>query len=69
MAPSRPTSVPNDIWTNAQGEARRGEPSGSASTRGCRVLRVRKRELTVNFPVTHDDGRVEVYSGYRVTTT
>src|ERR671914_1202767 len=31
-----------------------------------RVLRVPKRELTVNFPVTMDDGRVEVFSGYRV---
>jgi len=31
-----------------------------------RVLRVPKRELTVNFPVTHDDGHVEVYTGYRV---
>ena len=27
---------------------------------------VRKRELAVNFPVTHDDGRVGVYTGYRV---
>jgi glutamate dehydrogenase (NAD(P)+) len=31
-----------------------------------RVLRVPKRELTVNFPVTMDDGRVEVFTGYRV---
>ncbi|MBA3586228.1 MAG: Glu/Leu/Phe/Val dehydrogenase [Chloroflexi bacterium] len=31
-----------------------------------RVLRVPKRELTVNFPVTHDDGRVDVYTGFRV---
>jgi len=30
------------------------------------VLRVPKRELTVNFPVELDDGRVEVFSGYRV---
>jgi glutamate dehydrogenase (NAD(P)+) len=30
------------------------------------VLRVPKRELTVNFPVTMDDGRVEVFTGYRV---
>jgi glutamate dehydrogenase (NAD(P)+) len=27
---------------------------------------VPKRELTVNFPVTMDDGRVEVFTGYRV---
>jgi glutamate dehydrogenase (NAD(P)+) len=31
-----------------------------------RVLRVAKRELTVNFPVTMDDGHVEVFTGYRV---
>jgi glutamate dehydrogenase (NAD(P)+) len=31
-----------------------------------RVLRIPKRELTVHFPVTHDDGHVEVYTGYRV---
>jgi glutamate dehydrogenase (NAD(P)+) len=31
-----------------------------------RVLRVPKRELTVNFPVTMDDGRVRVFTGYRV---
>jgi glutamate dehydrogenase (NAD(P)+) len=30
------------------------------------VLRVPKRELTVNFPVTLDDGSVEVFTGYRV---
>ena len=31
-----------------------------------RVLRVPQRELTVNFPVTMDDRRVEVFTGYRV---
>ena len=31
-----------------------------------RVLRQPKRELTVSFPVTHDDGHVDVYTGYRV---
>ncbi|HEU5325678.1 MAG TPA: Glu/Leu/Phe/Val dehydrogenase [Candidatus Limnocylindria bacterium] len=30
------------------------------------ILRVPKREWTVNFPVTMDDGRVEVLTGYRV---
>jgi glutamate dehydrogenase (NAD(P)+) len=30
------------------------------------VLRVPKRELTVNFPVEMDDGRVQVFNGYRV---
>jgi len=31
-----------------------------------RVLRVPKRELTVNFPVHMDDGHVEVFTGFRV---
>ena len=31
-----------------------------------RVLRVPKRELEVNFPVTLDDGSVQVFTGYRV---
>jgi glutamate dehydrogenase (NAD(P)+) len=30
------------------------------------ILRVPKRELTVRFPVKLDDGRVEVFTGYRV---
>ena len=30
------------------------------------ILRVPKREWTVNFPVTMDDGRVAVFTGYRV---
>lgn len=35
--------------------------------RGIRaILRVPKREWTVNFPVTLDDGSVEVFTGYRV---
>ena len=31
-----------------------------------RVLREPRRELTVHFPVKMDDGRVQVYTGYRV---
>ena len=31
-----------------------------------RILRDVKRELTVHFPVRHDDGSVHVYTGYRV---
>src|SRR3989441_5897994 len=30
------------------------------------VLREPKREVTVHFPVRHDDGSVHVYTGYRV---
>ena len=66
MAPSRPTSVPNDIWTNAQGELDEAAERLNLDEGMHRVLRVPKRELAVNFPVTHDDHRVEVYTGYRV---
>ncbi len=31
-----------------------------------KFMRVPKRELTVNFPVEMDDGRIEIYTGYRV---
>ena len=31
-----------------------------------KVLRVPKRELTVNFPVRMDTGSLEMFSGYRV---
>lgn len=31
-----------------------------------KFLRVPKRELTVNFPVKMDDGRIEMFTGYRV---
>ncbi|KAB8144551.1 Glu/Leu/Phe/Val dehydrogenase [Chloroflexia bacterium SDU3-3] len=30
------------------------------------ILRVPQRELTVTFPVTMDDGRIEVFTGFRV---
>ena len=67
MPASRPrATTTNGIWANAQGEldeaARRlGLDPGMHA-----VLRVPKRELAVSFPVTHDDGHVEVYTGYRV---
>ena len=30
------------------------------------VLKSPKRELTVNFPVKMDDGKIKVFTGYRV---
>ena len=30
------------------------------------IMRLPKRELTVNFPVMMDDGHVEIYKGFRV---
>jgi len=36
----------------------------AADTRA--ILRVPKREWTVNFPVSMDDGHTQVFTGYRV---
>jgi len=67
MATSRPdAATPNGIWANAQGELDAAAERLHLDPGMHRVLRVPKRELTVNFPVTHDDGRVDVYTGYRV---
>jgi glutamate dehydrogenase (NAD(P)+) len=67
MATSRPhAAAPNGIWANAQGELDAAAERLHLDPGMHRVLRVPKRELTVNFPVTHDDGRVDVYTGYRV---
>jgi glutamate dehydrogenase (NAD(P)+) len=61
-----PSSAPNGIWAQAQGELDGAAERLHLDPGMHRVLRVPKRELTVNFPVTHDDGHVEVYTGYRV---
>jgi glutamate dehydrogenase (NAD(P)+) len=67
MATSRrPTTTPNGIWATAQGEVDAAAERLHLDEGMHRVLRVPKRELTVNFPVTHDDGHVEVYTGFRV---
>jgi glutamate dehydrogenase (NAD(P)+) len=67
MATSQPhAATPNGIWANAQGELDAAAERLHLDPGMHRVLRVPKRELTVNFPVTHDDGRVDVYTGYRV---
>ena len=66
MVTPRPTSASSDIWANAQSELDAAAERLHLDEGMHRVLRVPKRELTVNFPVTHDDGHVEVYTGYRV---
>ncbi|HVM25902.1 MAG TPA: Glu/Leu/Phe/Val dehydrogenase [Candidatus Limnocylindrales bacterium] len=66
MAASKPHAKPNGIWTNAQGELDEAAERLGLDPGMHRVLRVPKRELAVSFPVTHDDGHVEVYTGYRV---
>ncbi len=67
MATSRPgVPMTNGIWVNAQGELDAAAERLHLDPGMHRVLRVPKRELTVNFPVTHDDGHVDVYTGFRV---
>jgi glutamate dehydrogenase (NAD(P)+) len=62
----RPVARSNGIWATAQGELDEAAERLHLDEGMHRVLRMPKRELTVHFPVTHDDGRVEVYTGYRV---
>ena len=57
---------PNGIWATTQAELDAAADRLSLDPGMHKVLRVPKRELTVNFPVTHDDGHVEAYTGYRV---
>lgn len=62
----RRTTAGNDLWTHTQGELDDAAERLGLDEGMHRVLRMPKRELTVHFPVTHDDGHVEVYTGYRV---
>lgn len=57
--------IPN-IWAVAQAQFDLAADKLDLDDGMRRVLRVPQRELTVNFPVTMDDGRVEVFTGYRV---
>ena len=59
-------ATPNGLWASARAELDRAAERLHLDPGMHRVLRSPKRELTVNFPVTHDDGHVEVYTGYRV---
>ncbi|MGH2357910.1 MAG: Glu/Leu/Phe/Val family dehydrogenase [Candidatus Limnocylindria bacterium] len=59
-------TAPDGIWAAAQSEVDAAAERLHLDPGMHKVLRVPKRELTVSFPVTHDDGHVEVYTGYRV---
>jgi glutamate dehydrogenase (NAD(P)+) len=54
------------LWKTAQGHFDRAADVLDLSPDLRAVLRVPKRELTVNFPVKMDDGSVKVFTGYRV---
>jgi glutamate dehydrogenase (NAD(P)+) len=66
MATEKPTAASSEIWSAAQAELDMAADRLGMDPGMHRVLRVPKRELTVNFPVTLQSGRVEVYTGYRV---
>jgi len=57
--------VPN-IWAVAQAQFDHAADKLDLDEGMRRVLRVPQRELTVNFPVTMDDGNVQVFTGHRV---
>jgi glutamate dehydrogenase (NAD(P)+) len=64
---SQPTvaEAPN-IWAVAQSQFDHAADKLDLDDGMRRVLRVPQRELTVNFPVTMDDGSVQVFTGHRV---
>lgn len=67
MAASTPNArTVNGIWEHAREELDNAAERLHLDPGMHRVLRVPKRELAVNFPVTRADGRVQVFTGYRV---
>jgi glutamate dehydrogenase (NAD(P)+) len=66
MVSSNPVAEAPNIWAVAQSQFDTAAEQLDLDPGLRRVLRQPKRELTVNFPVTMDDGHVEVFTGYRV---
>ena len=66
MASKQPVAEAPNIWAVAQQQFDHAAEKLDLDDGMRRVLRVPQRELTVNFPVTMDDGHVEVFTGYRV---
>ncbi len=66
MASEQKVATAPNIWGVAQQQFDAAAQKLDLDDGLRRVLRVPKRELTVNFPVTMDDGHVEVFTGYRV---
>jgi glutamate dehydrogenase (NAD(P)+) len=66
MATTKPVAETPNIWAVAQAQFDHAADQLDLDPGLRKVLRVPKRELTVNFPVTMDDGHVEVFTGYRV---
>ncbi|MGH2357306.1 MAG: Glu/Leu/Phe/Val family dehydrogenase [Candidatus Limnocylindria bacterium] len=66
MASPNPVAEAPNIWAVAQAQFDHAAEKLDLDDGMRRVLRVPQRELTVNFPVTMDDGSVQVFTGYRV---
>ena len=66
MASTNPVAEAPNIWAVAQAQFDHAAEKLDLDDGMRRVLRVPQRELTVNFPVTLDDGTVHVFTGYRV---
>jgi glutamate dehydrogenase (NAD(P)+) len=69
MASTHHVAEAPNIWGVAQSQFDHAADQLDLDPGLRKVLRVPKRELTVNFPVTMDDGHVEVFTGYRVQLT
>ena len=66
MASQNPVAEAPNIWAVAQSQFDHAADQLDLDEGMRRVLRVPQRELTVNFPVTMDDGSVHVFTGHRV---
>ena len=66
MASQNPVAEAPNIWAVAQSQFDHAADKLDLDDGMRRVLRVPQRELTVNFPVTMDDGSVSVFTGHRV---
>ncbi|MEO8246067.1 MAG: Glu/Leu/Phe/Val dehydrogenase [Chloroflexota bacterium] len=66
MASKQPVAEASNIWAVAQQQFDHAADLLHLDDGMRLVLRVPQRELTVNFPVTMDDGNVRVFTGYRV---
>jgi glutamate dehydrogenase (NAD(P)+) len=66
MASQNPVAEAPNIWAVAQSQFDHAADKLDLDDGMRRVLRVPQRELTVNFPVTMDDGNVMVFTGHRV---
>jgi glutamate dehydrogenase (NAD(P)+) len=66
MASPNPVAEAPNIWAVAQAQFDHAAEKLDLDDGMRRVLRVPQRELTVNFPVTMDDGEVQVFTGHRV---